>query len=344
MLAKERPKKVRINITTYSKPKRKYIVEMNKTCGSRNENSRFICSICLNSNARNLEQSNLECDKRKSKSCPMCQGTATNLSHERTNKTDKIENKVEDSRIKTVHPPKINVDHGLNLLTEVLTVFQSQKEHNDKEKSRTIVLKDACVAAELGKTKPKLSLSKIFQLSIEGGCVQESGKFCLVNACQPKVATNSQCSIDLIKHKSSSIPQMKMEELKNSLKEKTKTNKDAIEEVNRMFATVKRDDNFDNINRPLVRNGPRVLPVVKTSSEKPSQRRSDEDSDRSHNEICKCCQNNQNYYLSSGDSLAKRERCEKSINVECCNKNHNRLSKEIQVCERCRKPSYGSDY
>ncbi|XP_063391392.1 uncharacterized protein LOC134676941 [Cydia fagiglandana] len=343
MLAKERPKKVTINITTYSKPKTKYIIEMNKTYGCRNENSRFICSICLNNNARNEEQNNLKSDERKSKSCPICDETATTISNERINKTEKIEHKAEDSRVKTAPPSKINVDHGLNLLTEVLTVFQSQKEHNDKEKSRTILLKDACVSAALGKIKPKLSLCKTFQLSIEGGCVQESGKFCLVNACQPKVATNSQCSIDLIKHKSSSIPQMKMEELKNSLKEKTKTNKDAIEEVNRMFATVKRDDNFDNINRPLIRNGPRVLPVVKTSMET-SQRQSDMDSDQSYKEICKCCRNNQNYYLSSGDSLAKRERCEKSVNVECCNKNHNRVAKEMAVCECCWKPSHGCDY
>ncbi|XP_063631711.1 uncharacterized protein LOC134802924 [Cydia splendana] len=338
MLAKERFKKVTINITTYSEPKTKYIIKMNKTY-SRNESSRFICSICLNNNARNEEQNNLKSDKRKSKSCPMCDGTATTILNERINKT---EHKAEDSRIKTAPPSKVNVDHGLNLLTEVLTVFQSQKEHNDKEKNRTIVLKDACVSAALGKTKPKLSLCKTFQLSIDGGCVQESGKFCLVNACQPKVATNSQCSIDLIKHKSSSIPQMKMEELKNSLKEKTKTNKDAIEEVNRMFATVKRDDNFDNINRPLIRNGPRVLPVVKTSMDT-SQRQSDVDSDQSY-KICKCCQNNQNYYMSSGDSVAKRDRCEKSVNVECCNKNHNRVPKEMGVCERCWKPNYGSDY
>ncbi|XP_063371015.1 uncharacterized protein LOC134659292 [Cydia amplana] len=331
MLAKERPKKVIINITTYSKPKTKYIIEMNKTYDSRNENSRFICSICLNSNARSEEQKHLDCDKRKSKSCPMCQGTAKNISHIRINKTDKIENKVEDTGIKTVPPSKINNDLGLNLLTEVLTVFQSRKEHNDKER-RTIVLKDACVSAKLGKIKPKLSLSKTFQLSIEGGCVHESGKFCLVNAYQPKVTTNSQYSLELIKHKSSSIPQMKMEELRNSFKEKTKTNKDAIQEVNRMFATVKRDESFDNINRPMIRNGPRVLPVVKTS----------EDSDESHKEICKCCQN-QNYYLSSGDSLAKRERCEKSVNVECCNENHNRVTKEMAACEHCQKPSYGYD-
>ncbi|CAF4742772.1 unnamed protein product [Pieris macdunnoughi] len=52
--------------------------------------------------------------------------------------------------------------------------------------------------------------------------------------------------------KSSSIPQMKTE-----LKQRHVKHRDPIAEVNRMFANV-------NLNRPTVRNGPRILPVVKT--------------------------------------------------------------------------------
>ncbi|XP_049882427.1 uncharacterized protein LOC126378278 [Pectinophora gossypiella] len=218
--------------------------------------------------------------------------------------TEKLE-----SSSKDVQTSQADLSQGLNLLNEVLTVFQTKKLDIPKEPSitncRTKICKDAGVETEFPvKTfyKTKLSMSKVFKYSINEEKVNEHPKFMIVNSSQPEMM-KSQYSINLNRYKSSSIPQMKLEELKHSLKEKTKS-KDAIEEVNRMFATVGKYNNesLDDSNRPVVRTGPRVLPVVKTKNfENPAKKDSLCQLGCARKISCKCCQTS-NYYLSCGDS------------------------------------------
>ncbi|KAJ8704606.1 hypothetical protein PYW07_011794 [Mythimna separata] len=243
---------------------------------------------------------------------------------------------------KTVQTSDTNVAQGLSLLNEVLTVFQNKKVDINKEKVKSGLLRDVAVSTadevdeKTQKDKSKLSVST-FQYSIDDKKnIIENGKFTVMNCCQP-VYLKAQNSLDLLKHKSSSIPQMKLEELKYSLKEKSRS-KDAIEEVNRMFATVRKGGKFtENSNRPMVRSGPRVLPVVKT----PDQNKKDFGTEQSEIYSCKCCQTN----MSSGDSFVKPQcghgsdkvKCDKCVYMLCCHyEKAHKMQTGVLMCEHCR--------
>ncbi|CAG5053042.1 unnamed protein product [Parnassius apollo] len=333
------------------------------------DNTKFICSICLNAKSKCNDNKKPECNKRKSKSCPICQRGLENgvqISSENKLKLNKSDVKEKPARVmsnhlnsntKTVQTSQTDVSHGLNLLNEVLTVFQSKKKLPIEKENhgKTVIVKDASVATEYllsnKEIKPKLTVSKIFRLSIEDSIVNGNNNFTIVNYSQPQRNKNSQYSIDLSKHKSSSIPQMKLEELKNSLKEKAKS-KDAIEEVNRMFATVKKNavvESLGDTNRPMIRNGPRVLPVVKTKTyenECSNNTCTIDDNNsgfRKAKEIqnCKFCQTN-NYLLSSGDFLLNPDSCHQIISDKMCSKcihmvkcRHHNYRQIHDVCQHC---------
>lgn len=313
-------RKVQVNITTYKKDIfNEHLKNMNVDKNRRNKdnNNKFVCSICLNSKDKNNDN-----NRKNSKSCPICQRSCDICTEKAQNKTEKAKNDTQKVQIakmnlketnntetKSVQTVQTDLNKSLNLLNEVLTVFQSKKV--EQVKSKTVILKDASVSTEDVRTlNSKLSVSKVFQLSIDRNSANDNGKFIVMSS---KIESK-RSNIDLIRNKSSSVPQMKLEELKYSLKEKTKA-KDIVEEVNRMFATVKRNHTSDNLNRPSIRSGPRILPVVETIAD--------------HNKIteksCKCCQTN---CMSSGDSI-KCWHKEKKCDIECCPK------KDDEVCEKC---------
>lgn len=341
MISSQDYKKVRIHTTLKRKHlELKDLKEMDymRARNCKEVPNKFICSICLNTKPNN-DENNIESEKRKTTSCPVCKKSDDTQTVFR-NKDPK---KDIDPICKVVQTSQTDVTQGLNLLNEVLTVFQSKKQLEQKV-MKTVIYKDASVATDVcvkvADLRPKLSVSKIFNFSIEEDIKRDNNKFMIINSCQPDVGTKSQHSTNLTKRKSSSIPQMKMEELKNSLKEKTKS-KDAIEEVNRMFATVRRNDrdSVDDTNRPMVRHGPRVLPVVKTYENDMCRKRS-----------CKCCQTN-NYILSSGDSSREiechhsknereKEKCDKCVYMLCCQYDEKRnLQTGVMFCECCGKQS-----
>ncbi|KAL0859220.1 hypothetical protein ABMA27_011035 [Loxostege sticticalis] len=289
-----------------------------------------------------------------------CNRTHVEEKEVRSNEKNAKRNNIKTDNTKTVQTSQTDLTQDLSLLKEVLTVFQSKKQMDIKSNNtKTVVMKDVSVATEAQSNldlKPKLTKSRIFQLSIGEVSNNNNNDFKVVNCCQPSNKKSSHYSIDLIKHKSSSIPQMKLEELKYSLKEKTKS-KDAIEEVNRMFATVRRHEKSKTIeyhNRPLVRNGPRVLPVVKTNTyqENAKENSESEMENKAKDEtICKCCQTN-NLQLSAGDSFFKHEccyhkmlhegKCEKCVYMLCCHyQNHRKIETGALVCEHCRKVREG---
>nr|XP_026483824.1 uncharacterized protein LOC113391909 [Vanessa tameamea] len=342
MISSPNYKSVEINITTY-----KYNIAKNMTEDrfdrrfSKNKQNRYICSVCLNRKRSNEDYKNIESNNRRS--CPICQegqdydfetSCADQNAHKdinnihQTNET--LGNDIE-KRGKNIQTSQPDITQGMSLLNEVLNVFQSKKQLDNKDKSyKTIILKDASVSTEENKKDgPKLSLSKIFYCSIEETSQMYNNKFVIIN-CQPETTKTSQFSIDLINRKSSSIPQMKLEELKKSLKEKTKS-KDAIEEVNRMFASVRKYEitqNLDIPNRPMVRNGPRVLPVVKTPTEDKGTKGDSPKNSRN-------CQTN--YKMSSGDSYEychTNERCENCFYMKC---HYQHRSKSGAACPNCRK-------
>lgn len=344
----------------------------NKNSCNKAYHNKFVCAICLNPKP---EDRICEYYKKIPKSCPLCQkskdccGKAKDwerviaekeifcMMRDKTRdcrekspvtkdkridcsgniKAKESENPERDPNVKIVQTSDTNVAQGLSLLNEVLTVFQNKKVE------KTGHLKDVAVSTaddyeeSSPKDKSKLSVST-FQYSIDDKKVAiENGKFTVVNCCQP-VYLKTQNSLDLIKHKSSSIPQMKLEELKYSLKEKSRS-KDAIEEVNRMFATVRKNSKqLENSNRPMVRSGPRVLPLVKTSDK---SKKINVGTDRFDTQSCKCCQT----CLSSGDSSAKlhcghvtnKNKCDKCVYMLCSHygKAH-KLQTGVLICEHCR--------
>ncbi|CAK1548960.1 unnamed protein product [Leptosia nina] len=262
--------------------------------------NRFVCSMCSN------KKTEIDRAERLGKLCPIC---FTKFPDTHTKKNLKT---------KLVQTAETDTAQGITLLNEVLHVFQSKKVDSNSKR----MLKDASVNTD-GK---HLVMSEIFQYSIEDDSHTKSeGKFTLIN-CEPSPTKRMEPRVILSKHKSSSIPQMKLEELKHSLKEKTKS-KDAIEEVNRMFANV-RKFNFDSeTNRPLIRNGPRILPVVKTATFA-------EDSCAKYKYQC-----DQDYQMSSGDSGlqgCKKEQCAECLYM-CC---HYQRYK----CENCQVKSDESKY
>ncbi|XP_046975041.1 uncharacterized protein LOC124541213 [Vanessa cardui] len=326
MISSPNYKSVQINITTYKYNIAKDMTEdrfEGRYC--KNKQSRYVCSVCLNHKRSNEDYKIIE-DHQKP--CPICQKGQDNFD---TNYADpnahKDINNIHQMNVtlrsgkekhgKNIQTSQTDITQGMSLLNEVLSVFQSKKQSdNNKDKShKTIIMKDASVSTEENKKdSPKLTLSKIFYCSIEETSETHNNKFMIIN-CQPETTKTSQFSIDLINRKSSSIPQMKLEELKKSLKEKTKS-KDAIEEVNRMFASVRKYEivqNLDIPNRPMVRNGPRVLPVVKTTADKDTKGESPKN--------CRNCQTN--YKMSSGDSYEcvcvchTNERCENCFYMKC---------------------------
>ncbi|XP_028175227.1 uncharacterized protein LOC114363641 [Ostrinia furnacalis] len=358
-------------------------------------NRRFICAMCLNSNnTHNCNEDHgkiarpcpicrkkydninkRSCDHTKvdkkdtvihtydhSKECSLStnlkdKSNADNKHSDKRNEINERNMKTKILSTKIVQTSQTDLTQDLSLLKEVLTVFQSKKLDIKSNNSKTVVMKDVSVATESQSKidlKPKLTMSRIFQLSIDETSNNNGNNFKIVNYSQPTNAKSSHFSIDLIKHKSSSIPQMKVEELKYSLKEKTKS-KDAIEEVNRMFATVRRHQmskNLDDPNRPLIRNGPRVLPVVKTNTyQENTKENSDSELENKpvDTAICKCCQTN-DLQLSAGDSIFKHEccyhkmlqegKCEKCVYMLCCHyQNHSKVEAGALICEHYRNPS-----
>ncbi|CAH0698035.1 unnamed protein product [Spodoptera exigua] len=315
------------------------------------KNQKYVCAMCLNNR---VEGKSSECCRKIPKSCPICiKSRDCCVSEGKKDKETKdkcVPSK--DPNAKTVQTSDTNVAQGLSLLNEVLTVFQNKKVDMNKEKVKSgVVLKDAAVATDDRyndkniKDRTRLTVST-FQYSIEESkkVHHETGRFIIVNASQPEVV-GSRNSVDLIKHKSSSIPQMKLEELKYSLKAKTRS-KDAIEEVNRLFATVRKPSpkNSDMSNRPMVRNGPRVLPVVNNNfntTTEPYKRDFGYACDNSQNSSCKVCQT----CMSSGDSNSKNEcshsdkqKCDKCVYMLCCHyENKRKVQTGVLICDHCRE-------
>lgn len=375
--------KVSIYITAFKieNDSRKTIKEtMNRTAHNHNEqDKKFLCSMCLNSNGHN----NSDCRNKFARPCPICCKKHT-CDHKNERKNDRTDLKSRDTtrngckekineekhhlHTKDVQTSQTDLTQDLSLLKEVLTVFQSKKQLDIKSNSRTVVMKDVSVET-VSKSKTelqaKLTKSRIFQYSIEDDNKNSGNNFKIVNYSQPYNVNTSQYSIDLLKHKSSSIPQMKLEELKYSLKEKTKS-KDAIEEVNRMFATVRRIDssNPEEQNRPMIRNGPRVLPVVKTKTYNDSNKKSSdgelesvvrklpaayhENKGEIETPRCKCCQS-KGIQLSGGDSFFKHEccyhkmlsegRCEKCVCMLCCHYQKHNTDTGALACDCLKRNS-----
>lgn len=306
-------------------------------------NRKFICSICLNTRPAD-----------SCKPCQLCQRSCPNshgqLQDRRTNSESYSKEITQSTKTdtKTIQTSQTDVSKGLNLLNEVLNVFQTKKS-SEIRKSKTVILKDASVSTERNSASlQKLSTSKIFQHSIEGESCCNRNKFVIVSSSQPCYSKASDLSIDLNRPKSSSIPQMKLEQLKHSMKEITpKKSNDATEEVNRMFANVmKVHDDVDNSNRPVTRLGPRVLPVVKTrvttNEQKQANRQTNKVSprlERVYNKDCSCCVN---YNLSSGDSsknAVKNYADPGVVKDVCCQHNHCycNSARETTVCRCCKK-------
>ncbi|XP_072937646.1 uncharacterized protein [Epargyreus clarus] len=345
MKSKDKIYNLCIDIVTYKTEYNSNQHNMNAVSNKKNNTqNKFICSICLNQKCIN-DTKESEFSERKSKSCPICKhscNSSTDGDSTITKETEVPRNKITDDRKVTrdVQTSQVDVTQGLSLLNEVLTVFQTKKQCNRKESRKTLIFKDIGVSTEDNKVKikPKLTMSKVFQYSIEDKKGNEN-KFVVISSWQPEVMFIRN-SLDLIKHKSSSIPQMKLEELKNSLKEKTKS-KDAIEEANRIFATVKRFDRDSTDNRPLTRSGPRVLPVVKTANFENNTPDSPKTISKAD---LKCCHEN-NYHMSSGDSPVKYKCCQNNkcveeyedcVHMQCCHcKQYKHQMREI-ICKRCR--------
>ncbi|PZC84798.1 uncharacterized protein LOC110384653 [Helicoverpa armigera] len=336
-----------IHITTY-RPRYEEMDEKVKNCFKGH--NKYVCSICLNKGG----EKNGECCKKAPKNCPICQKnrecTTRDCSAGKKDKPTATEKAgiLKDPNVKTVQTSDTNVSQGLTLLNEVLTVFQNKKVDGTKEKVKPGRFKDAAVSTDdktdersvKERDRPRLTVST-FQYSIDENkkYAYENGHCVIVNCCQPDFV-RKQNSIDLIKHKSSSIPQMKLEELKYSLKEKTKS-KDAIEEVNRLFATVKRPGKMsENSNRPMVRNGPRVLPVVNSNYHDVVKKKNFGVECNVHS--CKCCHT----CMSSGDAFPKNEcchdeneKCEKCVYMLCCHYESVRKRQKqngVLICEHCR--------
>ncbi|XP_023953778.2 uncharacterized protein LOC112057555 [Bicyclus anynana] len=342
MILNNNYKTIEIDITTYLPRDRTNKYRMDDTdreYRTSNQN-RFICSICLNKKASQEDTRNYECCKKKTKSCPICQKhcvidgnkNAHTTKNDHRSKGDgekKKSSQTSDNKVlngKNIQTSQPDVTKGLTLLNEVLTVFQSKKQDSKKDITcKTVIVKDASIETE--KTKHKLTISRTFLYSLgENDEIHKNGKFSIINS-QPEMGLKSQFSIDL-KHKSSSIPQMKLEELKNSLKEKTKS-KDAIEEVNRMFATVRKhelEETLDDSNRPMIRNGPRVLPVVKTNTIYQGYQSCKHD-------IQECCKCKANYQMSSGDSM--RGCCQKQERYEDCHTCFYYKHRCVEKCDCC---------
>ncbi|CAH0404217.1 unnamed protein product [Chilo suppressalis] len=342
MIREGKYKEVKINITTFKsrKPDTKpenNIVNMNdnsyKKHNHKETSNRFICSICLNANTRDCNQ---EFGRRQSMSCPKCRQSCD---------FDKLSPRI---KTRTVQTSNNDVNQDLNLLKEVLTVFKNSKQVVKKSESDTLK-KDVSVETDMKiSLRHKLSKSRTFQFSIaEDSAANKVNNCKVIHYSEPDNVRRSHFGLDLSKRKSSSIPQMKIEELRHSLKEKT-TSKDAIEEVNRMFATVRRNEDENRHNRPFVRTGPRVLPVVRTNIDNKKKESSESDTEKlTENTPCKCCHAN-NWQMSGGDSAYKQEccyqkvackgDCEKCIYMVCCH--HEKLDKmesSAYVCERCNK-------
>ncbi|VVD04953.1 unnamed protein product [Leptidea sinapis] len=259
----------------------------------------FMCSKC-----HRRPQCLHKYDEKHLRQCEICKcvdnETTTNKKHNADNSKDK--------HTQTNHPDAPN---SMILLNEVLNVFQNKKNAESNLKT----FRDSCINTE--PIRKNLIQSKTVQYSIEENySINGDGKFTVMNY-QPDVYVSY---IDLKKHKSSSIPQMKVEELKHSLKEKT-ISKDAIEEANRMFATIKKQRSDDN-NRPLIRSGPRILPVVKTNTT----------SNEPVYEL-KCSDN----LLNSGDSV---RHCKDCAYLYC----HYERYLKTGICEICQQNSRQSPH
>ncbi|KAG7312697.1 hypothetical protein JYU34_001065 [Plutella xylostella] len=324
---------------------------MNKDIRKK-QTQKFICSICLNNRAD---------DNKTCRSCPICERNleiahvVNSPSESRKDGTDKYKQNFK-TKESTVQTSLTDINQGLTLLHEVLNVFQCRKktvtDGKETDVTHTSTRKSVCVCTECRAANTKLAVTKVLQHSIsapDSDC--SKGKFTIISSSQPNKSIEN--SINISKQKSSSIPQMKLEELKNAMKEKTKS-KDAIEEVNRMFATVKKAAGDDTItNRPLIRHGPRVLPVVKPihqffSREDPcSEDNLSELADKKLISKVNQCSQVSNLNMCSGDSVKNSDKCcqhcktceknKRSVYMLCCNyKNHVcEMKRDVPICECC---------
>ncbi|KAJ2939366.1 hypothetical protein O0L34_g13461 [Tuta absoluta] len=257
-----------------------------------------------------------------------------------------------------------------DLLTEVLTVFQTKRTEPIR---RNCTLNSDCkpasfqAANDVKRKINTLSVSKLVKYSINENDTRNSG-FMIIDSHQPDKHKSTTSSIRLFrKDKSSSIPQMKLEELKYSLKEKSKPLNDTVQEVNRMFAIVgkfEKSSKDDLNNRPITRSGPRILPVVNTESPRlktkelvdnfsiVSNQKTPQENLRgkkdNYSEISesrrliqsgKMCQTN-DYYMSGGDS---KESCSDVLVEKNCRKlvyalpcYHNGSNQQCECCSRRR--------
>lgn len=258
---------IHIHITTYQQMKPVKINHKESTDEMYSPNNKFTCPFCLNTRQElrmvNKENGNIE--------CPFCKKYFIASNHifkkeVALNCPDneyKISIEVDvEKKAKYVQTSLINAVEGFDLLNEVLEVFKDKRNSISDKKSKTY--KDVCVCTTPS-SGPRLTISKTCNISINNNSYNNADKssYIVIHSSEPVNHITSNCSRNLLKHKSSSIPQMKIEELKYSLKEKS-SSKDTIQEVNRMFATMKTRETREiaNFNRPNIRNGPRLLPVV----------------------------------------------------------------------------------
>lgn len=342
MISRENYKSVRIHILTYKKK----LYPINKQHNNMSEElkhtkiaptNKVACPVCSNFNkvARNAEESK-KIHKLFSKTCELCLQTPKMLN----NHQDKVKycanEIISDSkackkccrarqRSIGMQTNQTDLNKNLNLLNEVLTVFQ-----NNKEISKTVSQKDAYISTDAIQA-PNLRISKVFQFSTDDPIICVNDRSTIITSHEDIV--RNRCSLDLSKHKSSSVPQMKLDELKSSVKEKARS-KDAVEEVNRMFANVTRkrqDDEDKDLNRPSVRNGPRILPVIKK----------EERASYSIDHILSPCRFCRSDDFSSGDSFLRT-----SEHSENCNQKENsdKTDNCVYMCGRykcCRRKQKG---
>ncbi|CAH2229344.1 jg17093 [Pararge aegeria aegeria] len=132
-----------------------------------NYQNRFICSICLNKKASQEDNRNVECCRKKTMSCPICQKNCDTDENKTVHKKSDYKGKDDKAKIKdksdskdingkNIQTSQPDVTKGLTLLNEVLTVFQTKKQLDFKKDntSKTVIVKDASVETE--KRKPKL--------------------------------------------------------------------------------------------------------------------------------------------------------------------------------------------
>ncbi|GBP15612.1 hypothetical protein EVAR_5310_1 [Eumeta japonica] len=311
-----RPEKIHVYITIFGDRENGRQLNMCDAGADKkrrvNDSNKFICSVCLNN--RHADDAEEEIARLRTESCPVCRRHFDSCQSHVTRKPTKDKNTVDD--LTSTHSPKGNrkvqatqteVAQGLSLLNEVLNVFQNHKSEETKfGNGKSSRYKDAGMVTD-GKDR-LLTVCNLYQFSVTDDKSSLKNFVVLDSKCteKPKV----EPVICLIKQKSSSIPQMKIDEIKFSLKEKTKS-KDAIDEVNRMFATVRKsdlNDALDSTNRPMLSNAPRVLPVAKSKKSHFHSKDTHKSDDKQKGK-CRCGHRSNIFYLSGGDGSPRTHKC-----------------------------------